>query len=231
MDLVCWQAVQPVRIVVGTDNELVFGSIVDGAQWPCSCPSSPSHLEPLYAPTLPCAVFVSVSCFRDIIISITINTTTKQQNNIAEHSSQHRHRPLRIGYAVKGIVFGTFDASHQFHRAGKGHRYFAPVAFPPRVNNRGIYELLRPSVHHNWTFASLLQVLHDVASLSPPRAPAPPRPQNGVDTTSQIAACAYTSNTSSRSAARQLRALLSATIQAHHHAEQSLRLYSLRPPT
>lgn len=171
------------------------------------------------------------SPFRVSATSSSTSRSTQQQNNIAEHSSQHRRQTLRIGYAVKGIVFGTFDASHQFHRAGKGHRYFAPVAFPPRVNNRGIYELLRSSIHHNWTFTSLLQGLHDVASLSPPRAPAPPRPQNGVDTTSKIAARAYTSNTSARPAARQLRALLSATLQAHHHAEQPLRLYSFRPPT
>lgn len=204
---------------------------IDNAQWPCSAQARPATSSHFTRQLCPAPSFVSVSCFRDIII--TTDTTTKQHNKT--FIPELPPRPAHWTHTGRNC-FGAFHASLRAHRARKGHRLFAPVALPSPVNIRGIFELLRTYTHHRGTLTSLSKVSCDATLLSPPRAP--PRPNstahrdhnNGVDTTSKIAARAYSSHTSARSSARRLRALLSAPLQAHHNSEQPLRLFSLRPP-
>lgn len=195
----------------------------------------PSHFTPLRANSLcPAPDFVSVSCCRNII---TIITTTNTTTRNSQHSSSSHNRVADIGYKYWKNSLDAFDISWPAHRKEKGHRLFAPGAFPPRVNLAAQSELIHP---HTTTTTTTTTPHRRLLSLvtsphSPPRTPPPPlhsapaqrNHNNGFDTAAHVAPRANTPYAHARSTARHLRAISHSPFKAKHRAKQPLRLSSL----
>jgi hypothetical protein len=170
---------------------------------------------PLYAPICPAPDFVLVSCF----------------GGIDHHHNQHnKTTALNIHLIITATLpeldeniarncLAGFDIALRTHCDRKGHRLFAPGAFPPQVNETALFELLQP---HTTTRPSARHLLSSVtpthcrrrAPRSRRSATARQNHNNGLNTASNVAPRAYTSRAYARTAKRQLRAVLSPPIEA-----------------
>jgi hypothetical protein len=129
-----------------------------------------------------------------------------------------------------------FDIPLRTHCDRKGHRLFAPGAFPPRVNKTALFELLQPRTTTRPSARYLLSSVTPThcrrrAPRSRRSVPARQTHNNGLNTASNVAPRAYTSRAYARTTTRQLRAVLSPPFETQHCAKQSLRLNSRRPPS
>jgi hypothetical protein len=172
------------------------------------------------------------SSFRVLAVTtiITTNTTKTITFTIHPHITAGL---LELDKNIARNCFARFDISLRTHCDRKGHRLFAPGAFPPQVNETGLFEHIQ---HHTTTRPSARRLLSYVTNHCRRRAPrsrrsAPARQNhnNGLNTASNLAPRTYTTWADARTATRQLRAVLSPPKQAQYCAEQPLRLNSLRP--